>query len=133
MRPCFRGSCLAEGKIEDTPCREYVPCSACCVVFPGLCVSVPRAEDGRPGASRVRPRRGGLQIAASVGKLQPVVRHLGGKRGGKDGNNKVYSAVPVFCHQQCQHVGGAADTGGEHDIGGFRYVVCVCVRASDKN
>jgi len=86
--------------------------SARCSVVPGTRVSIPRAEDGRSAATRVRAGRGGLQIVASSGEPQPIVCHLGGERGGEDGDDQVHPAVPVFGHQQCQHVGRAADPGG---------------------
>ncbi len=84
----------------------------------GLHLPVPWCQIGPAPASRVRPGRGLLQaLADRVG--QPESRHLGGIWRGQDGVDQVHLGVLVLGHRQHFHMGTAADSGGQHHLGGL--------------
>lgn len=89
-----------------------------CLSVPGTCVSIPWPEDGLPGAARVCLSGVCVQVTADQ-RDQPILRDLGRERGWQDGDHQVYPPVPVLSHQQCQHLGRTADTGGQHHPRGF--------------
>lgn len=82
-------------------------------LFAGVRESIPRPEDGRLGAARVRPGGGGIQVSAEH-REQPILRDIGRERCRQDRDHQVHPAVPVLGYQQRRHVGGAADSGGQH-------------------
>jgi len=64
-------------------------------LFAGVRESIPRPEDGRLGATRVRPGGGGIQILTGH-REQPVLCDIGREWRWQDRDHQVHPTVPML-------------------------------------